>query len=88
MIIKFYFKILNSYFVPLTFLIIHVVALQLVLNFEALTAGYNPEAIVTINVVITAAITAVHGITKENPMADAIPQPIKIPKIIPTIPPN
>jgi hypothetical protein len=30
---------------------------------------------------------AIQGVVKVNPIADAIPKPIKIPKIIPTIPP-
>ena len=47
-------------------------------------AGYSPETMVTIKVVMKAAIIAIHGITKSKPMADAIPKPIKIPNKIPT----
>lgn len=49
-------------------------------NLEAFMAGYSPETMVTINVVINAAIIAIHGIVNENPIADAIPNPIKIPR--------
>ena len=46
-------------------------------------AGINPERIVTANVTTNAQKIAIQGVVNENPIADAIPKPIKIPKIIP-----
>jgi hypothetical protein len=42
----------------------------------ALIAGYSPEAIATIKLVIKAAMIALQGITKAKSMAVAIPKPL------------
>ena len=57
-------------------------------NLDAFIAGYTPETIATIKVVINAAIIASHGITKSNPKLKAIMLPSKIPSKIPIKPPN
>ena len=56
-------------------------------NFEAFIAGIKPERIVTAKVTTNAQIIAIQGVVNAKPIAEAIPNPIKIPKIIPTIPP-
>lgn len=56
-------------------------------SFDALTAGYNPETMATAKLVTKAEIIAPQGITKTKSIAEAMPKPIRIPKIIPTKPP-